>query len=65
LIKTIERLGEQAATYGKPVESTLLVTLKKQVKDIKEELAFKNEEVELMRRNVKVTKFQELEVFFA
>jgi len=62
LIKTIERLGEQAALYGKPVESTLLVTLKKQVKDMKEELAFKHEEVELMRRNTKVTKFQELEV---
>jgi len=39
------------------------VTLKKQVKDMKEELAFKHEEVELMRRNTKVTKFQELEVW--
>ena len=62
MIKTIERLGEQAASIGKPVESTLLVTLKKQVKDLKEELMFKHEEVESMRRNTKLTKFQELEV---
>jgi len=62
LIKTIERFGEQATLIGKPVESTLLVTLKKQVKDLKEELFFKHEEVETMRRNTKVTKFQELEM---
>jgi len=41
------------------------VTLKKQVKDLKEEMAIQYEELETMRRNTKFTKFQELEVLYS
>ena len=52
---------EQKARY-KHTKSALVVTLKKQVKELKEELAIQFEELETMKRNTKFTKFQELEV---
>lgn len=64
LTKTLESMSGQgnANIYGaRGNESSLTVSLKKQVKELKEVLAKKDEEIENWKRNTKVTKLQELE----
>lgn len=39
-----------------------MISLKKQVRDLRETLAKKDEEIENWKRNTRVTKLQELEV---
>lgn len=43
-------------------QNGLTATLKQQVKDLKEALEKKNEEYEAMKKNIKYTKYQEIEV---
>ena len=37
-------------------------SLKKQIKDMKSEISFKDDEIKKLKRNIKLTKIQELEV---
>jgi len=62
LVKAVEKMGSYTTQFGKQPESTLIVTLKKQVKEQKEELKAKNDEVESMKRSAKMTRVQEIEI---
>mmetsp|Transcript_17287 Transcript_17287/g.15185 ORF Transcript_17287/g.15185 Transcript_17287/m.15185 type:complete len:146 (+) Transcript_17287:481-918(+) len=62
LSKSIQKMGTYSASMGKPVESSIVVTLKKQNKELRDEIKQKNEELDAMKKNIKYTKFQELEI---
>jgi len=62
MVKAMEKMGSYTTQYGKQPESALVVALKKQVKDMKEELKIRIDELEVMKRSTKFTKVQELEI---
>jgi len=62
LVKAMEKMGSYTTQFGKQPESTLIVALKKQVKEQKEELKAKHDEIEAMKRSAKMTRVQEIEI---
>ena len=47
------------------VKSSLVLSLKKQIRELKESHARKDEEIENWKRNTKATRYQELDVMIA